>query len=384
MVFSLPLFLLLLLAPSSNAEFSVTTLPSLNKLFEPQKEGWLGADSSASVCIKTNCYFIWADTLVGSLFLNSSTTPAPSTINRNITGMPHNSLSLNQLNVQPKFLDPRVSNRPRKKNMGWFSPDDFPNSYYWPINGVHDATINKSLIMSAMRVSKLGFLNVTSTDLIIVNDTNIIAHPDDPTWWEFRTVTLPKGEEIYSTLGLLIVEDFLYIMGNQNAEKKAILSRLKLSSLLNSNNTNPSIEYLTESGSFVTDPENNSELHRLFDRPTSCSEGDLNYNEKLNIFYFVCLQATDPNILFASSSNLCSTKSWATSTIYTVPEELSNGFPYTAYAAKSHPELSDDGETIIISYNTNSAGGFDGLQNSTIAYHPRFLELTITTTITNN
>ena len=100
-----------------------------------------------------------------------------------------------------------------------------------------------------------------------------------------------------------------------------------------------------------------------------------NYNYR----YFICLQAGDPNVLFAHFDNKLTSLDAADIVFeveypFKVPDELSNGFPFSAYAAKAHPELSKSSGEIVFSYNTNSNGGFEGLTNSTVGYVGRASE----------
>ena len=140
--------------------------------------------------------WIWADTLIGSLGQQGP---------RQVVGMPHNSLSLwkfNDLSSPPKWGAPSTGDGVIRSCDG-----DAPcETYYWPINGVREKQGNRVAI-ACMEVSYTGFLNVTSTTLVVL---------DNPLLLNRSTYTrheLQLGKSIMWTLGTARSGTFLYVLG---------------------------------------------------------------------------------------------------------------------------------------------------------------------------
>ena len=99
------------------------------------------------------------------------------------------------------------------------------------------------------------------------------------------------------------------------------------------------------------------------------------------------LQAGDPHLVLgvAKGPNLAN-GTFALTRVWTCPPALSDGFPFTAYSAKSHPVYAAKyaagtapgaaSTSMIVTFNTNSAT-LHGVANSTVGYHPRFLQIDI-------
>jgi len=400
-----PLLFPLLFQLSSSAQLSISgvrELPSRTSSFSPPNSLWVGGDSSASLCPPDQgfCWWIWADTLLGTVYMNETT----SMDNRNLTGMPHNSLSVLDLGSgEVEFLGSPFGEGSVEYKSGLFRTDDFPESYLWPINGVNVGTpggdIDIMVIMS-MRVSSVGFLNITTSSMVLVDGLGAVKNPERPERWEYEVVDVPSGRgedggcEVYWTLGTVVEGDWLYIAGGvrgggialSRVGVKNVEGREKNINIITgiSSISGEFFEYLTPAGwssmgEFV--PENLQSILPAdadADRP-DCTEGTIDKHPSLGIYYFVCLQAGDPRLLFAytDSESIGDVDArWNLSYPYAVPGELSDGFPLSAYAAKSHPALAGD-DTVVVSYNTNTNAGFEGLTNSTVGYHPRFVELTL-------
>jgi hypothetical protein len=342
---------------------------------------WLGADSSASLVLKQSVsgqtrlvsLWIWADTLVGSMESNHT---------REVNAMPHNSFSLwnGNMKVAPTWC------APKSLKEGALSPcgqTDTCGAYYWTINGLTNEQQDKVAVF-AMVISIKGFANVTGTDAII------IQNPLLPATSPYFSKALPLGNLVMWTLGTARgAAGFIYVMGRVTNTADVQRYGLNASDVLLARVDEQTLwdpaspvhmELMGKDSEFMnfTDSEVLSEAGVLF--ADHATEGSLQYDDQLGLWYWCGLQAYEPNFSLRFSTTPWGWAAGAAKSL-PVPSNISHAPGFVTYSCKAHPELSPTRQqgtsNLVFSFNTNTHTIAD-LKDHPEIYHPRFFEVGVT------
>lgn len=220
---------IIFLRMASGFSFHTTERPDLERLFDPQSKGWLGADVSTSIHLYNATYlWLWGDTLVGTS--NGRT--------RNITSMPHSTLAIVDFDKSP---DPQYF-IPRKPSgdvdgRGFFYPPDWKEGkYYWIVAGSMAPASRQLVILAMVIVSTKGSFYQTATDIIVVKNPF-----DSPFNWTWHTYRMPFTTDLTLKLsyniGITFQDDdsMFYIVGSRGKDFTFLLSRIPETPILTGN-----------------------------------------------------------------------------------------------------------------------------------------------------
>ncbi len=375
---------------------------TINRRFEPQKKGYLGADSAASIPLNTtHTLWLWGDTLWGTYIPPTSDGHAHETTStlspqvtlpnrrhtsgrRQIAHFVHNTVALlrNDQHSTPVFFARNPSTRcadasaapPRSAvstSPGYLRPTyaaEDPCAYYWLINGARLPS-GRLLVLAATVDSRFATLHQLGTDAVLLKPSAAVA----PDAWAYETARLPGTSPRISlnTAVLLHTDGYVYLVGGRAQSDYGpvgaqILARAPIASVdIEGGAGFRELQYW--GGAQVGWQPKASVAAELF--AGRFTEGSLVQMD--GDFHFVGLQAFDRSVSIFSASSL--TGPWSDARVlYTLPPLPANAT--LAYGAKAHAELSRSAGELVVSYNTN--GALSSLSSSLGVYHPLFFRAT--------
>eukprot|EP01114_Cavostelium_apophysatum_P003991 TRINITY_DN14124_c0_g1_i1.p1 TRINITY_DN14124_c0_g1~~TRINITY_DN14124_c0_g1_i1.p1 ORF type:complete len:374 (+),score=17.41 TRINITY_DN14124_c0_g1_i1:218-1339(+) len=356
-----------LVRESSSIDFKTSFSKADTGYFEPQKTGWLGADSSCSIHLYDQNYlWLWADTLIGDITFENGG------YYRNWTIMTHSSLAFVNLSesMEPNYWW-RITNGSIDP-MGVFSPQNptVNSEYYWPVAGA--VASSGQLIVLAVAVVDVGTsFALLGTDVIIVEDFR-----QPPQQWNYSTSRISwSNSSLTWQVGITIHDGFAYLMGCNTNQKgdPVVLARIREEDLLSFQWDK--MEFWSAKHEWTSRCAN---LKPLFNGPYT--ESTLFYHSYMKKWFMPLLSVFDDqinpdyNIYIATSDEI--TGPWKKQAIYSVPPPYNNANVYWNYAAKSHMEYCTQEDQIVLTYNTNSRN-VSLLHYDLSIYHPLFLNVTV-------
>lgn len=371
-----------------------TPQPVETSYFSAQPQGWLGADSAASVVLNdTHLLWLWGDSLLGTL----------SNTSRNITDFVHGTIAVQERRkgARPQFYIRSLAGSmpPTPDPNGFFQPSHdsrvHNGTYYWMVNGaaLGGEQEQQPLLLLAQTVSPTGFLDQIGTDAVI-----LFPRADlHPTHWPYRTSRIPMTTHSISfNTGVLVesaggdggngaerssrAEAHVYLLGGRAPRgpiTHQLLARIPREALLGGFRWDQMRFWGGQKRGWVADV---SEAATVFNG--SYSEGSLGrFHGPGARYYFVGLQAFESAVTLFTAPRL--TGPWTPEPLYSLPRLPPN---VIAYAAKSHPALeeafdpggggkhADVAASLLITFNTNLFSTASGqLPLAPDVYSPRFV-----------
>lgn len=329
-----------------------------DSIFAPRNQGWLGADAAYSIPL-TDDKILWlfGDTLVGILFDGS----------RQLTAFINNSIAIQDLS----------SGVPGEVTYYWnlhngqarsFFPGDGLGGYFWPGVGV---LLEGELFLFLSKIYPgTGGFGFMTTDTTLFRISNPL---DDPSLWLMEQKDLGIGDNHFGINAALYVEEpYLYFLGFHDPQdspflRRAILARAFIQDIL-SGDILDSMEYWSVGDEWLDSPD---QLATLFS--PGVTETALQYDEKMGLYFATTYSAFSPEIYLTTAPAL--TGPWSTpACIYQIPEHQMDS-RLISYAAKAHPELSENTGELILTYAVNTIGDFELLLNRSDIYYPRFIRV---------
>lgn len=359
------LFIILFVAPSSTASsisFSSQADTVLSAKFNPQSQGWLGADVSVSIQLDATTYlWLWGDTVYGNIAKDSS-----GESYRNLSAFPHSSMAIVNMSGSqlPEFYFKKLPNSEAVDPMGLFRPQNpsDPSEFYWTVGGVISPTTKQLVVITQVIIdtnSGIGFSQI-GTDVVLV------SNPLSPLQqWTYTTSRITSSNANLSwNSGITFSNGYFYLVGLDNSN--AYLARILEADLIKFN-----WEGMTYWSKGNTWANNVNSLLSLY--PSTYTEGTLQYHSYMQEWYIVLSQAYQGSIYIAHAPAI--TGPYVVDNVYSVPKGYQNGTLF-AYAAKSHPEFAGQNE-IVFTYNVN-ADSLSLLFHDLDIYHPKFVRVAIT------
>ena len=377
--------------PATHATIPAWTtrpLPKETTLFEPRKSGWLGADSAASVALNSShLLWLWGDTLWGES-AGGRRSPGWAFVHGTIA------LQERRPGAAPVFFARASADGETLDPNGFFQPHhnaSAADAYYWMVNAASlslaSDTSSVPLLLLAQRMSTMGFLNQTGTDIVLLHPSPHLP----PEEWPYTTSRIPASSCTVSfNSGVLLDESadgHVYLLGGRAAVAGGpvvhmLLARIPRDALL-------SLRWDSMRFWGGGHPVSGWVADVALAAPLfngSFTEGSLGRlparGGRTPLYYFVGLQAFEPCVELFTAPTLMGT--WTRRPLYCLPPLPPNAS--FAYAAKSHPELRaalfgegpSTEDTLLITYNTNAAT-LAPLESTTV-YHPLFVLSTLNCT----
>lgn len=342
----------------STEEFKLnkSTEPAYLQLLINQKKdsedlAWLGADAATSVEITPDRYvWLFGDTILGK----------EDEGRRKYSVFIHNTIGVMERDEDGNFT---VIEKSHRKEDGKIEPiftSQKEDLFYWPLVGTR---VDSSLLVFASKVSTKD----TKTFEILGTTIFTVENPmDPPEYWIYESKFLPKKNDI--TWGSAVVKrgEWIYLFGQKGKglSSKSVLTRIGYSQAAK--------DKWGERLNFVDGEWKANSTPEPIEGLPGTSETTIQYN---SFFGWYCLQipplSFDVHLYTADSI----TGPWRDQgVVYTVPspwsaEKTDNGkHVFSAYAAKSHPELAKAKDEIIFTYNTNLNPFVSGLKGKLQKY----------------
>ena len=333
---------------------SVTQYEAYDTLFVAQENGWLGSDAAHSIVLaEDRILWLFGDTFIGTVEGERRYPEGPH-INNCIAIEDRSDSSPGDIRYYWGTKD--------DKPYAFFPPDpDMPGLYFWPTSGlvVKDRLLLFSFAMSA---------NDTTWWL----DGTVVAvienYTESPEQWQTKYYDLKLGDNGFGIHSALYLEgDFIYFVGFNDFEggRSAILGRADQQSFSNHPDGHL-IEYWSQGWFKRGWRTDRKKLIPLFS--PGVTETDIQYIQDWKLYAATTYDPMQADLLISFAPEL--TGPWETpQLIFTNPEHAT-----MTYAARPHPQISNQAGEIIISYVT-SPTSLDIPKETMDTYRPRFLQI---------
>lgn len=344
---------------------SATIASDYDDLLRPQSRGWLGADGAVSIPLgKKKNLWLFGDTILGTM------TPE---------GKRSGTIVRNTIGLQDLKADP-----PGRIEYYWDLADRIPGSFfmaegfdqnfwYWPMTG---AMVDGELYIFLFKIfsgDDPGGLSFSTAGMELVRIPNPLAPPHR--WKKIRT-EFNIGDNHQNFCSAVFVEKpYLYLFGfddgpeNKPQERRMVLARVKIQDLRKGKGRE-AFEFWVEGesgGRWGAKPDN---LLALF--TPGVTESSVQFNAERGQYLCVTHYPFQPGVYVVSAPEL--TGPWSQPVkVYEIPE-LARNEDYHAYAMKSHPELAESPDEMVITYVVNTSD-FWGLFSDPDIYYPRFVRV---------
>lgn len=367
------LFTLLLIPFSSKAgktsELSIKIVsadpaPEFEKLFSPQKRGWLGADGATSVLIDDKkAVWLFGDTIVGNV---SSKNERKGTMARNTIAIHDFSKGLpGSTHFYWGFSDNITGS--------FFLGGDYDLDYwYWPTAGIK---IEDELYVFSYKVFSSGTIPGFSFGFGDMTMIKIDNPNDPPPKWKMKTAEMGIGNDHLGFCSAVYSEPpYLYMYGFNDGPvkgamgRKMVLARVKLDDLKKAEKPFD-FQYYVDGENGLEWGGEPDKLHPLFEPGTT--ENSIHYDSLLGRYIMFTQVPFQPEVYIVTSPSL--TGPWSEPLqVYHIPDIESDLLH--AYAVKAHPELSTKPGELIFTYVVNTTD-FWSMFNNLDIYYPRFVRV---------
>jgi Domain of unknown function (DUF4185) len=343
---------------------SAEPTPAFEKIFFPQKRGWLGADGATSVLIDDKkSVWLFGDTLVGNL----------SSKGERKGIMPRNTIAIHDFS----------QGLPGKAGFHWGFSDNITESFflggdydldywYWPTAGI---LIDDELYIFNYKVHSTGGMGGFSFGFGEMTLIRVSNPYDPPAKWKMETTGLGIGNDHqYFCSAVYAEKQYLYMYGFDDGpvvgefNRKMVLARIKIDDLKKGAKAE-NFQYYVESKyglQWGSEPEN---LVPLFSPGTT--ENSIHYDALLHKYVMFTQHAFKAEVYIVTSPAL--TGPWSEPLqVYTIPDIEAETLH--AYAVKAHPELSTKPGEIVFTYIVNTTD-FWSMFNDLKIYYPRFVRV---------
>lgn len=333
-----------------------------DKMFLPQKRGFLGADGAASVPLSDRrILWIFGDTVLGVQKNGKREGP-----------MIRNSIALTDHSTPtPKVtywwdLADRLPGDPFRP-----AAADDPN-WIWPGCGIFvggKAYLFLTNIGRGPGEESFAFSTLGCTLFTIQNPN------DAPEKWKVTQTPFIAANDHFNVNSAAFVEgDYVYLVGyddgvtSRPAARSAILSRLRVSELSSAEPGN-SLEFLSDDDSWNKSPRR---LKTLF-KPGPTETG-VHYDPTRKRYFAATIKPFSSQLLLTSAEKI--TGPWSEpQPVYEIPQ-VNEAKKLHAYTTRIHPALSTGADELVISYVVNSTDFWSMFTQMDI-YYPRFIRVTL-------
>ncbi len=329
--------------PAGGADFEVVSATSpedLQSLVQPPKDSnfptWLGADAATSIRVDDSTYvWLFGDTLIGK----------SEGGRRKYSVFIHNTIGVSQKMEGGDFGRIEKYWREDDGKILPIFPCQEKEKFYWPLVG---ARLNNSLVIAADKVTTED----TETFKTLGTTLFTMSNPEKPpTEWNYFSNFLPEEGGVTWGSALLVHDGWLYVFGEKGAGfgSKSTLGRLKVGE--------------AEAGNWDRLRVWSEGDWKVGGTPTpvpglpGTSETTVDHNSFLG-WYSLRIPPLGYGVHLYTAGGL--TGPWKDQgKVYSVPspwssEETDKGKNlFSAYAVKSHPELAQNEDEIVITYNVN-------------------------------
>ena len=327
----------------------------LQDLINPKEETeeitWLGADAATSVEITPDRYvWLFGDTILGK---NKDGV-------RKYSVFLHNTIGITERGTQDNFTRIKKSYRKEDGKFSAIFPSQKSNIFYWPLVGTR---LNSSLLVAASKVTTRDTktFKVLGTTFFTVD--NPMESPED---WNYQNKFLPKKDGITWGNALVKQDKWIYIFGQKGTgfSSKTVLAKIRV---LDVKKGNWSKRLNFADGKWKSDlpPDPINGL-------PGTSETTIQHNP---FFGWYCLQIPPLSFDIHLYTSESITGPWRDQgAVYTIPSPWSlkktegGKHVFSAYAAKSHPELAEGDNEIVLTYNVNLNPFVQGLASKLEGY----------------
>lgn len=316
----------------------------INPRENPEGPSWLGADSATSVRITPDRYvWLFGDTLLGKIKDGS----------RKYSVFIHNTIGVTERNSSGNFGKIEKSYGKEDGKIEPIFPSKKDKVFYWPLVGT---TANSSLFVAASKVSTRDTKTFEVLGTTFFRVKNPKGPPDN---WTYESQFLPKKNGIFWGTALLKKDDWIYLFGQKGTgfSSKTFVAKIHPRD--------------AEKGAWERklnfaegEWKSNSAPEALEGLPGT-AETTIQHN---SFFGWYCLQIPPFSFEVHLYTAEKITGPWRDQgTVYGVPSPWSKKKTkkgkhiFSAYAAKSHPELAEKENEVVLTYNVNLNSFVPGL-----------------------
>lgn len=312
----------------------------LQEMMNP-KEGssgltWLGADAATSIRVNPDRYvWLFGDTIIGK---------SEEGI-RDYSVFIHNTIGVYERVEKGNFTRIRKCYREEGEKIKPIFESDESETFYWPLVG---AKLDSSLLIAG---SKVTTKNSESFKVLGTTFFNVENPEDPPESWRYESQFVPKDGDITWGNALVRRDEWVYVFGQKGTglSSRTVLSKLTVSDA-EEGSWSQRLNYVDGKWKSDTAPEPIEGL-------PGTSETTVQYNPFFG-WYSLQIPPLSFDVHLYTADKLKGP--WHDQgTVYTVPspwskEKTEDGkHVFSAYAVKSHPELSKANNEIVLTYNVN-------------------------------
>lgn len=297
---------------------------------------WLGADAATSVEITPGRYvWLFGDTILGKKEGRA----------RKYSVFIHNTIGVTEREQQGNFRDIEKSYKKGGGDIKAIFSSEKDHVFFWPLVGTR---LGSCLLVAANKVTTKD----TKTFKVLGTTFFNVKNPEEsPESWNYEGQFLPKEGGITWGSALVKEGDWIYLFGQKGKglSSKTVLAKISVSKAVRG--------AWGERLYFVNGEWKSDSSPTEIEGLPGTSETTIQYN---SFFGWYCLQIPpfSFDVHLYTSENL--TGPWQDQgAVYTVPSPWSTKktdkgkHVFSAYAAKSHPELAEAENEIVLTYNVN-------------------------------
>lgn len=308
----------------------------INPVEDPDGLTWLGADAATSVEITPDRYvWLFGDTILGK---NKDGV-------RKYSVFIHNTIGVTERDTQGNFTRIKKCFRKEDGKLKAIFTSQKDHIFYWPLVGTR---LDSSLLVAASKVTTRGTktFKVLGTTFFAVD--NPMGSPED---WSYQVEFLPKKDGITWGNALVKQDEWIYIFGQKGTgfSSKTVLAKIRVSDVKKGN--------WSKRLNFVDGKWRSDSNPTVIKGLPGTSETTIQHNP---FFGWYCLQIPPFSFDIHLYTSESITGPWRDQgVVYTIPSPWSTKkteggkHVFSAYAAKSHPELAEGNNEILLTYNVN-------------------------------
>lgn len=312
----------------------------LQELINPKENSenliWLGADAATSVKITPDRYvWLFGDTILGNKEGRT----------RKYSVFLHNTIGVAERGQEGNFRSVKKSYKKKSGDIEAIFSSEKDHVFYWPLVGT---TIESSLLVAANKVTTK---NAKTFKVLGTTFFNVKNPEESPENWKYEGQYLPNEGKITWGSALVKKGDWIYVFGQKGTglASKTVLTKIRL--------------HQAEMGNwekrlnFVNGEWKTGSSPTAIEGFPGTSEMTVQHNQFFG-WYSLRIPPFSFDIHLYTAENL--TGPWRDQgAVYTVPPPWSKKktkkgkHVFSAYAAKSHPELAEAENEIVLTYNLN-------------------------------
>lgn len=308
----------------------------INPKSNPEDFTWLGADSATSVEFTPGRYvWLFGDTILGKKEGRA----------RKYSVFIHNTIGVSERDQDGNFGDIEKSYNKEGGDIKAIFSSKKDHVFYWPLVGTR---IESSLLVAANKVTTKDTKTFKVLGATFFNVKNPGESPEN---WNYEGQFLPKEGGIIWGSALVKKGDWIYLFGQKGKglSSKSVLAKISVAKAVRGA-WEERLYFVN--GEWMSD-SSPTEIEGL----PGTSETTIQYNEFFG-WYSLQIPPFSFDVHLYTSENL--TGPWRDQgAVYTVPSPWSTKKTdkgkdvFSAYAAKSHPELAEAENEIVLTYNIN-------------------------------